>query len=553
MNFDHRVFLEKYQKLGRSPIFIGSVVAHENVRAAILREDDVSARRIPFILSTPGFKEDGFAINQAGWDLSYFRKNPTVLWVHNASVLPVARSVYEKIEEVDEYGQSLVGVAEFPTAEIHPFADTVYKMYREGFLRGVSVGWTSTDWEFIEKEDEIVGVFFKSQTLWEYSCCPLPADPSALAKIARELNIAGSTIADKESTFMFGDTLEKYSPVMYSIPSEGAVVGLNSKQEKDADRIEDSEQSGIVLFTISDALAEDEGDGIDFADEKQLVAEYATDQDGNLNMAKYAGAFLYCGDIRSISSCIGLHHRIIDDKLTTSKAGIYRVAQMLQQGALSVPQKYHEAVRQHIAEHFREFGIIAPWDRAEGKIYDETLRLIGSGKFTGETLSGLMNTAINVATILYGDKRIPEAWERGSIDRILSSILCNHGVHGEDIYDTISQIRSVTQQEKVHEILEIGKDISIDQVKQGLVAGEKLNDLIETTRSENVEEMCAKVRMLIWNLYEVEYQKEEEARVLELATQKLQRVFSEDEPLEIKIKGLFQQILRDSPPIVRNA
>ena len=118
----------------------------------------------------------GDIVKVDGIDLENFKKNPIILWAHDHYGLPVAKAV----DMVVEKGK-LVMTLEFATAEMYAFADTVYKLVKGGFLKGVSIGARVLDAEWIvDDNEEIIGRKFNKLELLELSIVPIPADSKAL-------------------------------------------------------------------------------------------------------------------------------------------------------------------------------------------------------------------------------------------------------------------------------------------------------------------------------------------------------------------------------------
>lgn len=143
-------------------------------------ENEGESRRLAFIISTASVDRERDTIAVEGWRLENYRRNPVVLWAHSYRDLPVGRAV-----EVSVADGRLTSVAEFPTREVNPFADTVYQMLRSGYLRATSVGFAPVKWVY---NQERRGVDFLEQELLEYSVVPVPANPEAL-QMARAAGI----------------------------------------------------------------------------------------------------------------------------------------------------------------------------------------------------------------------------------------------------------------------------------------------------------------------------------------------------------------------------
>lgn len=136
-----------------------------------------NSRIIEFIVSTARVDRENDTIDPAGWDLADYKNNPVVLWVHDHWSLPVgnARNIY-----LD--GDVLRSMCEFTPEELNPFGYQVYKLYAGGYLHACSAGFMPIEYTYDETRK--YGINFKRQSLLEYSCVPVPANPDALA-IAR--------------------------------------------------------------------------------------------------------------------------------------------------------------------------------------------------------------------------------------------------------------------------------------------------------------------------------------------------------------------------------
>ena len=140
------------------------------------RKIDEKGRRITFTISTAARDRDGDIIDQGGWDLAEYRANPVVLWAHEGWSPPVGRA-----ENINVDGGRLVSVARFATRDEYAFADTVFQLYKGGFLNATSVGFVPVEMDLIEgAEPGEVGFRFRRQKLLEYSAVPIPSNPEAL-------------------------------------------------------------------------------------------------------------------------------------------------------------------------------------------------------------------------------------------------------------------------------------------------------------------------------------------------------------------------------------
>lgn len=144
-----------------------------------IKEIDEKNRTFWAIASTGDKDRSGDIINQEGWDLKNYKKNPVVLWSHDYMSLPIAKTEKIKIEN-----NSLMFQPKFATYEDYPFADTVFRLYKSGFLKSHSVGFVPKEFEPVDDKDPWGGRRINKQELYEISCVNIPAQPNARIKDA---------------------------------------------------------------------------------------------------------------------------------------------------------------------------------------------------------------------------------------------------------------------------------------------------------------------------------------------------------------------------------
>ena len=130
-------------------------------------------RIIKFKVTDETVDRDNEILTLTGWDIRQYKKNPVVLWAHDHRDLPIAKSISMKIIKVD----GMIVRAQFPDRDTSPFADTVYRMYKGGYLNSVSVGFIPK--ERVRGENGAPTKITKKEML-EFSAVPIPANPNAL-------------------------------------------------------------------------------------------------------------------------------------------------------------------------------------------------------------------------------------------------------------------------------------------------------------------------------------------------------------------------------------
>jgi HK97 family phage prohead protease len=143
-----------------------------------LKDIEDSSRSFWALASTEAPDRDGDVISTQGWQLENYRKNPVILFAHKYDSPPIAKAL-----EVGVSQGRLMFRAQFASRKEYPFADTIYKLYRGGYLRSFSVGFIPRLWEDIRG---LKGRLFKEQELVEISAVPIPTNPQALIEAQKK-------------------------------------------------------------------------------------------------------------------------------------------------------------------------------------------------------------------------------------------------------------------------------------------------------------------------------------------------------------------------------
>ena len=127
-------------------------------------------------VSTGDVDRHGDVVSPEGWRLDSYRRNPVVLWAHDYRHPAIGRA-----PAVWQEGPALLARIEFAPTQ---FAGQVAALYRDGYQRGVSVGFRPLRFE--ERRDARSGAFlgirFLEQELLEISAVPVPANRAALLR-----------------------------------------------------------------------------------------------------------------------------------------------------------------------------------------------------------------------------------------------------------------------------------------------------------------------------------------------------------------------------------
>jgi HK97 family phage prohead protease len=149
-----------------------------------------NGRIIRYVLSDTSVGRDGHTIAADGWVLDNYLKNPVVLWAHDSAEPPIGRMV-----EIGSVGQRLMGSVEYSEPDTYPFADTIYRLVKGGYLNATSVAFRALEWSYSQDRARPEGINFKRVELLEVSQVPVPALPTALVA-ARAAGIDTGAIYD---------------------------------------------------------------------------------------------------------------------------------------------------------------------------------------------------------------------------------------------------------------------------------------------------------------------------------------------------------------------
>ena len=233
--------------------------------------------KITFVASTDSVDRYGDVINQEGWNIEAYERNPVVLLNHNANSLPIGRGAV-KVKD----GQLMIDV-EFDKDD--ELAQRVERKARNGFLNAVSVGFNPL--EAVERSKlpkdhpaytERGGNYFNKSELLEVSIVTIPANSEATTLAAKNApQIDRLTIRDlvveelkhileveqledgKYRIVFAGEEMEQEEEEPEEIVEEG--YGVEEEEEKEEDKEEEAieeeeeEKKGFLSINERELLA----------------------------------------------------------------------------------------------------------------------------------------------------------------------------------------------------------------------------------------------------------------------------------------------------------
>src|SRR5262245_23528620 len=147
----------------------------------------VAADVFEYVLSDATPDRMGDVIEQSGWQLGNFRKNPIALFGHDTDF------IVGQWRNVRVVGDELRGELEL----LPPTSDRLREIdaaVQAGVLRAVSVGFRPIKFEPLDEAAPFDGTRFLSQELVEASLVAVGANPNAL-QIAKLLDLSPQTVA----------------------------------------------------------------------------------------------------------------------------------------------------------------------------------------------------------------------------------------------------------------------------------------------------------------------------------------------------------------------
>lgn len=146
-----------------------------DMRVRVPEDGAGNDRTVDFVLSNAAIDSCGDTIKADGWRLDRYRRNNRVLWAHDNDIPPIANGIDVHIAD-----GMLKGTADFVPHDLWPFADTIFRFIKAGFLSAVSVGFLPVRWEWSKDPARPWGIDFLEQELVEFSVVNVPANADAL-------------------------------------------------------------------------------------------------------------------------------------------------------------------------------------------------------------------------------------------------------------------------------------------------------------------------------------------------------------------------------------
>jgi len=194
--------------------------------------------------SSEAIDRDGDIIMANGWELDNYEKNPVFLWGHDHGGLPIGKALVVKVNKKLKRLEFKIKFA----VDEYPFAATVYRLFKSGFLNATSVGFMIKEWEYDEDKGENGAFVFLKNELLELSAVTVPANPEALM-----LGVSKGLFNKEDQEHMKS-------------------MGMLKRIDKEVDEMTEEEKKAKELEATKAKKVEDER----LAEEKRLADEQKT-------------------------------------------------------------------------------------------------------------------------------------------------------------------------------------------------------------------------------------------------------------------------------------
>jgi len=187
--------------------FVENTDKEGNVTEDIVIFDDAEVKvnsegRIEMVMSDSTLDRSFERMDQTGWKLKNYKKNPVMLWSHDIRIPAIG--IMEKVDVRED--EKLKGFPKFDLKDVDAFAWMIGQKIESGTLRAGSVGFRVLKLEVIENEKDPTRYVIREMELYEFSIVNVPALPTALTNWRKDEDEEGKSEIDA-----LKKTVEDYS------------------------------------------------------------------------------------------------------------------------------------------------------------------------------------------------------------------------------------------------------------------------------------------------------------------------------------------------------
>jgi len=202
---------------------------------------------IPFILTSKVVDRDSEVILPKGGDVTEFKTNPVFLWAHDMWSPSIGKVLTDTIKVTPH---KMTADVQFDLDD--PFAALIFNKYAKGFLNAGSIRFRPTKIDERPVMQGQTGVTIKEWKLLEFSAVPIPANPEALAQIAK----SGFELDDDKAK-KWHEVLKGFYQESDEYEPEDFIDYLNEKaEEEEPEEIEKDDMTIKELMTGLDTTVQ---------------------------------------------------------------------------------------------------------------------------------------------------------------------------------------------------------------------------------------------------------------------------------------------------------
>lgn len=204
-------------------------------------------------VSTDTVDRMGDILDPAGVDLGNYKKNPVVLWAHDYTKLPIGKAQWIKRD-----GNGILSKVKFAS---HEFAQEVFQLYKEGFLKAFSVGFIPKEWEDKENKKGAMNRVYTKWEMLEYSAVPVPANPDAVA-----LALSKGLIKNADLKAMLevknDEPIQEFNNEVSNetVPANLETKDISKKENKEANPLDELMAENELLYKQMESLEKENQD-----------------------------------------------------------------------------------------------------------------------------------------------------------------------------------------------------------------------------------------------------------------------------------------------------
>lgn len=284
------------------------------------------------IISSGTVDRQGDKLNPEGWDFKNFRKNPILLWSHNAGS-GERRPPIGKVEDLYVKDEKVYFTPVFDLED--KFAKEIYRKYKNKYLNAFSVGFLPLEWTETE-----TGYNFEKQEALEFSAVNVPANPEALV-VLRDAGI-------------------EVSKDWKEWKDEGGLAGEDPNEEEDSDELK-----GVISYKKHPTASEDTA----WNGPKEVAQAEVED-------LKVMCAWVDSENSDKKSAYKLPHHRSNDKYTVWNGVRAAMAALFGARGGVNIPEKDWNGVYNHLAKHYKDFDKEPPTK----KHFETALWKVAAGK-----------------------------------------------------------------------------------------------------------------------------------------------------------------------------